>query len=539
MIAALRTALKPALRHGFARLQKQMQDPQRAQQALLKQLTGCLAQTEYGRALRIKADDPYATFAAKAPLVSYDDIRDWIARQMRDEGRVIAAEPVLFYEKTSGGSAPAKYIPYTRSLKRSFNRMFAAWLYDLLAHGPRLDTGKTFISISPAFGDQHATARGVRIGLDSDAEYLSKWMQRCLQRFLVVPALIKRLVNPAEFKRVLAALLLAEAHLEVISIWNPSLLEVMLDYIEANREALIADLNRGLIAIGSLEFRFARPSPARVNHLQQQPIDWLRVWPRLKLISCWTNAHAGQSAQRIGRRFPGVYLQGKGLLATEAPMTMPLIEAHGFVALPGEVFYEFIDGRGNLSRLHELEAGREYEIVVSQQGGLARYRVGDRVRVTHFYRSTPCLEFIGRSDAVCDLVGEKLNESFVQECLSKLSLQPSRFQTLLPVIPEQGLSHYVLVIDECSGDAAGLAAQLDAALRAAFHYRNARLLGQLGDARVRVAANARDLYFDYFTGQGMKWGDIKQQALIKNIEDAVKLMAMLDGSTAHLGALRR
>jgi hypothetical protein len=187
-------------------------------------------------------------------------------------------------------------------------------------------------------------------------------------------------------------------------------------------------------------------------------------------------------------------------------------------------------------RLHELETEREYEIVITQQGGLARYRIGDCVRVTHFYHATPCLEFIGRSDAVCDLVGEKLNESFVQECLSTLPLQPSRFQTLLPVMTERDGSHYVLVIAEWSGDAAALAAQLDAALCAAFHYRNARLLGQLDAARVCVAANARDVYFDYFIGKGMKWGDIKHQVLIRNLDDAQKIIARLDGSAAHFGA---
>jgi hypothetical protein len=536
MIAALRTALKPVLRPAFARLQKQLQDPQRAQQALLANLINGLAQTEYGRAFQINANDDYAMFRAKAPLVGYDDLRDWIERQQREEGRVMVAEPVLFYEKTSGSSGPAKYIPYTRALRRSFNRMFAAWLYDLLARGPRLVTGKTFISISPAFRDEHETPRGVRIGLDTDTEYLNAGMQRLLKRFSVVPASIKQLNDPADFKRVLAAMLLAESNLEVVSIWNPSLLEVILDSIEANRETLIDDLQRGLVTCGKLEFRFARASRDRLDHLQQSSIDWPRVWPRLKLISCWTSAHASQSALRITKRFPGVYLQGKGLLATEAPMTIPLIEANGFVPLPGEVFYEFIDERGNLSRLHELESGREYEIVITQQGGLARYRIGDLVRVTRDYQSTPCLEFIGRSDAVCDLVGEKLNESFVQECLSKL-LQPSRFQTLLPVMTERGRSQYVLVVDELSIDANSLATQLDAALCAAFHYRNARLLGQLDAVRVRVTANARDMYFDYFTGKGMKWGDIKHQYLIKNLADATKLMAILDPSTAHLGAL--
>ena len=182
--------------------------------------------------------------------------------------------------------------------------------------------------------------------------------------------------------------------------------------------------------------------------LKAQPIDWSRLWPRLKLISCWTSANASAAALRIGDKFPGVCLQGKGLLATEAPMTLPLIEARGFVPLIGEVFYEFLDDRGNISLLHELEAGREYEIVLTQKGGLYRYRIGDRIRVTHFYKATPCFEFIGRSDAVSDLVGEKLNETFAQSCLSKLPLGSSGFQALLPVMPERGRCHYVLVIDE-------------------------------------------------------------------------------------------
>lgn len=37
-------------------------------------------------------------------------------------------------------------------------------------------------------------------------------------------------------------------------------------------------------------------------------------------------------------QFPNVFVQGKGLLATEAPMTIPLIEANGYVPVLDEVF---------------------------------------------------------------------------------------------------------------------------------------------------------------------------------------------------------
>ena len=115
-------------------------------------------------------------------------------------------------------------------------------------------------------------------------------------------------------------------------------------------------------------------------------------------------------------------VQGKGLLATEAPMTIPLIKAQGCVPVLNEVFFEF-EHQGNIYHLHELELGKVYSIIISQKGGLYRYRIGDRVRVTHYYLKTPCLEFLGRTETTSDLVGEKLHEDFVQDTLNQLHLR--------------------------------------------------------------------------------------------------------------------
>jgi hypothetical protein len=536
MTRLLGRALSLALRRPHARLVAQLQNPAAAQQGLLNRLVRDLAATEYGRAHALKSNDDYEAFAARLPLADYDQLGQWVERQQRTERRVIVAEPVLFYELTSGSAGAAKRIPYTRSLKDSFNRMFAAWLYDLLARGPRFETGRLFISVSPAFRREQRTERGVRVGLDDDADYLNWWMRRLLKRFFVAPPAIKRLREPADFKHALAALLLAEARLEAISIWNPSLLELLLDFIEANRDALLQDLRRGSVRRGGCTFRLKRAAPERLAALDRAEIPWPRVWPHLKLISCWTEANSRPAARRIGERFPGLFLQGKGLLATEAPMTMPLIAARGSVPLAGEVFYEFIDEAGRLSRLHELEAGREYEIVVTPRGGLPRYRVGDRVRATHFYQATPCLEFIGRRDRVCDLVGEKLNGAFVESRLSRLPGAASRFQTLLPVLAAGGPSYYVLVIDRAAGDAEGLAKKLDGAFCDAHHYQLARRLGQLAALRVRVAPDARATYYDYFAGKGMKWGDIKDQFLVRDLDDAAQLLALFEASAARRGA---
>ena len=101
-----------------------------------------------------------------------------------------------------------------------------------------------------------------------------------------------------------------------------------------------------------------------------------------------------------------------------------------------------------------------------------------------------------------------------------------------------GPSYYVLVIDEMADDVQAFAKQLDEAFCEAHHYQLARRLGQLAPLRVRIAPAARDTYYDYFIGKGMKWGDIKHQFLIRNLEDATPLLARFEVSAAHCGALK-
>ena len=530
MFEMIKSMVKPFLRPRWERFEESLRDPSRAQENLLKELIGNLSVTDYGRSLKIESSADPDAFSDRVPLIVYDDIREWVERQKREEGRVLVAEPVIFYEKTSGSSGPAKYIPYTGGLKDSFSSMFAIWLYDLLERGPRLETGRTFISVSPAFDQEQATERGKRVGLDDDSDYLNPWMKSILERFLVLPPSIKELRDPANFKHVLALLLLADSRLEVISVWNPSLLHMVLDYIRDESDALRDDLQRGAVTCEDRRFEFDPIASERSDLLRESAAPWTEVWPNLKLISCWASMHAAPSARRIIEAFPGVMVQGKGLLATEAPLTLPLIEAGGFVPLPSEVFYEFLDEDGNRLLLSELETARDYEIVLTQKGGLYRYRLGDRVRVTHYYHSTPCLEFAGRADDVCDMVGEKLNAVFVRECLERLSIRQGSFQSLLPVMPQQGACHYLLVIDEKPDSIDSIVEELDRTLCEAYHYNNARLLGQLGPTRTCVSMKARELYYEYFMSKGMKLGDIKHQYLVKDLTDAANLIEAFNHS---------
>lgn len=526
MFRAIKGSLKLALRPALDGFERQLRDPGAAQRTLLDRIVGKLAKTEYGRFHRVRPGDRYDDFVRKVPVAGYDDLSQWIDRQQSTESNILIDEPVIFYELTSGSSSAAKQIPYTGSLKASFNRMFLLWLGDLLRDGPNFRTGKVYLSISPIFRQRMKTPLGVPIGLDEDTEYLSGWARRLLNPYMVVHREASRIDDADCYLKVLSASLLSEPWLESISIWNPSLLEIILDYIAGNPSLMASILTKGSYRCGPVEFNFKSVSKQRIDLILNGDADWRSVWPELKLISCWTGAHAEVPARRVAGRFPGIYLQGKGLLATEAPMTIPFIRAEGCVPLPSEVFYEFRDARGDLHQLHELQTGAEYEIIITQQGGLYRYRIGDMVRVSHRYLETPCLEFIGRSDDVCDLVGEKLNEGFVRQCIERTPMIHDSFPVLLPRRAESGRWRYVLLIDRQGIDVPLIRSHMENELCRACHYRIARQLGQLEPLEVMIVSGLRDLLFDYFAGRGVRLGDIKDRQLIRGVD--------IEGLTGYL-----
>jgi hypothetical protein len=170
-------------------------------------------------------------------------------------------------------------------------------------------------------------------------------------------------------------------------------------------------------------------------------------------------------------------------------------------------------------------SGAEYAIVITQAGGLLRYRLGDRVKITGWYRGAPLLQFVGRADAVSDLVGEKLSEGVVAQALRETAA--TAFCTLLPVLPADGRPHYCLLTDDPHP---ALAHSLETAFSQTFRYREARLLGQLDAVQVIARPDMRRAVHDAIAASGFKAGDIKDRALIFSLELACKVRAhiMLD-----------
>lgn len=113
--------------------------------------------------------------------------------------------------------------------------------------------------------------------------------------------------------------------------------------------------------------------------------------------------------------FPDVWFQGKGLTATEGPMTIPWISSKGSLPLLNHTYFDFVDQSRNKQLLHQLLEGEEYEILPRFPNIENQYDIGDKVLCTGHYHKTPTLEFIGRKGDTSDMVGEKLSGNLLRE----------------------------------------------------------------------------------------------------------------------------
>jgi len=272
---------------------------------------------------------------------------------------------------------------------------------------------------------------------------------------------------------------------------------------------LLASENLALISVWSPTFL------TELLRAAGESLDYSKIWPRLKVISCWDQASAGPQADRLRQLFPGVTVQGKGLLATEGLISIPLC-GYAFPALAIESgFWEFVDPGGRACMAHEVIADREYAVLMTTHSGLYRYAIGDRVKIRGFAGDTPLLEFIGRGDLASDLCGEKLTEDFVAKALATLRLQ---FAMLSPAQQDR---RYVLLLDAREvADESRLAAarRVDQALKANPQYLHARQIGQLGAVRAVGCERPLEKWIARGVARGQRLADIKLQALVPDAE---------------------
>ena len=499
--------------------QRALRNPAETQRRLLVRTLRENAESAYGRAHGFAELRSPADFQRRVPIIDHADLAPWITRIMGGEQGMLTCEPITRLLPTSGTTGGSKLIPFTAGLQREFNRAIGPWMVDLNREHPALALGCSYWSISPQTA-ANVPPSAVPVGFDDDSAYLGGIRRRLVEATLAVsPAL--RLVRSLENNRYLTLLsLLHRPDWSFASCWHPSFLTLLLDALPSFWEELLEDVRRGGSGRAVSEAPEVRralsfaPQPRRAEELRRVGPQNLRaIWPGWRVVSCWGHHQAALPLLDLQRRLPDLCVQPKGLLATEAFVSVPFQGRHPLAICSH--FFEFVDAGGTVRLSHELAPGERYSVLVTTAGGLWRYRLGDFVEVDGLVENTPSIRFVGRGGDTSDLCGEKLAGSFVTEAVLAVcqahGFQPP-FALLAPEIVPGEPPRYVLFVEGVPPE--GWTAGLEQRLRDNPHYALCRDLGQLGAlAALTIPAGAYETFCRVLVAEGQQLGSIKPQSL--------------------------
>ena len=395
--------------------------------------------TEYGRKYGFGDIQNVDDYRRKVPLTEYADYEPYIDRiTATGEQNLLTAAPVIYFAGTSGSTGKSKMIPMTENGLDSFldyttmpMTAVISEFYQNTRHTD-FDYGKECALLSTSrktlpCGIDYGCLSAVFMDDEEDEE------GEAIEYYETAPKAVMLGSKDADMQYLHARYALAEKDTVYLSgSYIPALVDLM-NYIRDHHSLLVRDIREGRIDAGirlpsdlrkTLEADLA-PDPLRADELEAEfargfdPSIMKRIWPRLAAIcTIWAGnflPYAKKLQRYSGRTLPYYtmsYVASEGVFAVARHPWDPY-----YIMVPDSCFYEFIPmdqpetADADTLLLDELEEGKEYELVITNQSGFYRYRMGDVIRVIGYYNETPMIEFRYRKKNILSLAGEKVTEA--------------------------------------------------------------------------------------------------------------------------------
>jgi len=349
--------LSPAI-SGFARLRQWSidqwkTDPVSAQYAVWQDLVAAGQYTEFGRIYNFSQIQSLADYKKAVPVQGYDDIKGFIERMMQGEENVLWNTPVHWYAKSSGTTSDkSKFIPISEeSLKDNHYKASKDVLSLYYVSNPDSDllTGKALV-----IGGSHQINQ-----FNEEVQYGD-----------------------------LSAVILQNSPFWSNWIRTPDLSIALMDEWEAKIEKLAqSTIQENVTSMAGVPTWLIVLLKRILEITGKENIK--QVWPSLELYM-----HGGVSFVPYRQHFERligapinyleIYNASEGFFAAQDDLNeegMLLMCDHGtfFEFMPVS---EFDKENPETIQLDEVELGKNYAPVITTNGGLWRYLLGDTVQFT-------------------------------------------------------------------------------------------------------------------------------------------------------------
>lgn len=415
------------------------------QDELLTRLLARHAESDFGREHHFDKLRSYADFKANVPIRPYAGFAPYIDRLCRGEVRALLRpdEKILMFALTSGTTAKPKYIPITPQVLAESRRAWGTWGVKAVLDHPAAFLRNILQVTSPM--DDHRAASGVPCGAITGL--LASTQKKLVLRYYTSPLAVADISDALSKYYTIMRLAIPRDVAWVVTA-NPATLLLLARTANEHCGQMIRDIRDGTLSkdmpvaedIRAKLTPRLRPDPACARRLERIIAEQGAMYPKdywnLSFRAHWCGGTMGLYESQFPHYYGRVPARDIGLIASEGRMSIPIEDgtASGILAICNQ-FFEFIPAeeyeaagdsgtaldRGITTlRSRELREGEEYFLVLTNGGGLYRYDMGDRVRVTGWLGQAPLIEFLSRDAHTASMAGEKLTEDQVVMAMRKV-----------------------------------------------------------------------------------------------------------------------
>ena len=333
---------------------------------------------------------------------------------------MLTSKAVEYFATTTGTTGKSKLIPITSELSTSLKLKVGSLMYYLTHRGSGLNLQRNF---TLAFSSRtRPLPGGKRCGP------VSQYMQKS-PPFLLGNRDVFKLSDEQVAFHVHAVYALQDPHVGCIEALMSTVVCGFWVYVENNWKTICHDISEGSLSLDFLNDKLDRtrpdhaatnmnlllsistqlkPNAARANELRQEFQAGFvnicrRVWPNVTFVRMLNTGGFAHAAKKLRDVYMTDVAQYSLLhVASEGFMGVD-VSSHPskgtYTAAVDLSFFEYIHEEDTAQEQPEtlfadqLQAGESYEVVISTNRGLYRYRTGDVIRVTDFLNECPVYSF--------------------------------------------------------------------------------------------------------------------------------------------------
>ena len=395
--------------------------------------------TEFGRRHSFKSIKSYEDYKRIMPLTDYNEYKEFTDDLLENgtQGRLIK-DKIDFLVHTSGTTGVKKMFPVTKEIRIPYLKSAAILFWNI-----KLETKKRLKvfrgrGLTTVDTDFEVAKSGIKYGYISG--YAMSSVKKITPLTTCVPKEVFGCNEDLDMEYIKARYSMADKNLIYLMCVFMSSLTDLMHYIMENHEMIINDIEKGTIdASIKLPEKIRhdlllglKPDPKRAEELRMifssnshygiVP----RIWPRMSIVLGISSAefvpHKKKMMEYTGKSIAYSYVMYS---ASESMISTALFaDCKDYMLMPDAGFFEFIpvDDESKVLPMNELEVGKKYEVVITNQCGLYRYKIEDVVTITGYINEIPMLQFAYRKKQIVNIGGLHLTIEHLEAAIEKLEV---------------------------------------------------------------------------------------------------------------------